>query len=106
MIRPSLVRVGGLAAMVGGVVYAGVGLVAERLVEYLYYMGNIDDNFVAVLLPIGAMVRRQGVPAPQPHSRYPRQARQRRERGAGRGHSQRRKDLRRARRLPQGVATA
>jgi hypothetical protein len=41
--------------MVGGVVYAGVGLIEERLAEYLYYMGNIGDGFVAVLLPLGAM---------------------------------------------------
>jgi hypothetical protein len=50
-----LIRLGGLAAMVGGVVYAGVGLIEERLVEYLYYMGNIGYGFVAVLLPLGAM---------------------------------------------------
>lgn len=49
------VRLGGLAAMVGGVVYAGVGLVEERLAEYLYYMGNIGYGFIAILLPIGAM---------------------------------------------------
>jgi hypothetical protein len=41
--------------MVGGVVYAGVGLGEERLAEYLYYMGNIGDGFIAVLLPVGAM---------------------------------------------------
>jgi hypothetical protein len=41
--------------MAGGVVYAGVGLVEERLVEYLYYTGNIGDGFVAVLQPVGAM---------------------------------------------------
>jgi hypothetical protein len=56
MLRTLLIRSGGLAAMVGGVVYAGVGLVAERLAEYLYYMGNIvGSGFAAVLLPIGAM---------------------------------------------------
>jgi hypothetical protein len=53
--RGNLIRLGGLAAMVGGVVYAGVGLIEERLAEYLYYMGNIGDGFVAVLLPLGAM---------------------------------------------------
>jgi hypothetical protein len=41
--------------MVGGIVYAGVGFVEERLAEYLYYMGNIGDGFIAVLLPVGAM---------------------------------------------------
>jgi hypothetical protein len=53
--RGNFIRLGGLAAMVGGVVYAGVGLIEERLAEYLYYMGNIGDGFVAVLLPLGAM---------------------------------------------------
>ncbi len=41
--------------MVGGVVYAGVGLIEERLVEYLYYMGNIGFGYIAILLPLGAM---------------------------------------------------
>jgi hypothetical protein len=50
-----LIRLGGLAAMVGGVVYAGVGLVEERLAEYLYYVDSISYGFVAVLLPLGAM---------------------------------------------------
>jgi hypothetical protein len=50
-----LIRLGGFAAMVGGVVYAGVGLVEERLAEYLYYMSSISYGFVAVLLPLGAM---------------------------------------------------
>jgi hypothetical protein len=50
-----LIRLGGLASIVGGAVYAGVGLVEERLAEYLYYMGNIGDGFIAVLLPVGAM---------------------------------------------------
>jgi hypothetical protein len=53
--RGGLIRLGGLAAMVGGVVYAGVGLVEEQLAVYLYYMGNIGGGFVAVLLPLGAM---------------------------------------------------
>ncbi len=55
MKHTQLIRLGGLAAMVGGVVYAGVGLVEERLAEYLYYMGNIGGGFVAVLLPLEAM---------------------------------------------------
>jgi hypothetical protein len=50
-----LIRLGGLAAMMGGIVYAGVGLVEERLAEYLYYAGNIGYGFIAVLLPLGAM---------------------------------------------------
>jgi hypothetical protein len=50
-----LIRFGGLAAMVGGVVYAGVGLIEERLAEYLYYMDNIGYGFIGVLLPLGAM---------------------------------------------------
>jgi hypothetical protein len=41
--------------MVGGVVYAGVGLTEARLVEYLYYVNNIGYGFVAILLPLGAM---------------------------------------------------
>jgi hypothetical protein len=51
----NLIRLGGFAAMVGGVVCAGVGLIEERLVEYLYYMGNINYGFIAVLLPLGVM---------------------------------------------------
>jgi hypothetical protein len=51
--------------MVGGVVYAGVGLVEERLVEYLYYVGNIGDGFIAVLLPVGAMAAMAAVHALQ-----------------------------------------
>ncbi len=51
----NLIRLGGFAAMVGGIVYAGVGLIVERLAEYLYYMGNIGYGFIAVLLPLGAM---------------------------------------------------
>jgi hypothetical protein len=45
-----LIRLGGLAAMMGGIVYAGVGLVEERLAEYLYYAGNIGYGFIAVLI--------------------------------------------------------
>ena len=49
----SLIRLGGLAAMVGGVVYAGVAFIVEQpLAEYLYYMGNIGFGFIAVLLPL------------------------------------------------------
>ena len=52
----SLIRLGRLAAMVGGVVYAGVAFIVEQpLAEYLYYMGNIGFGFIAVLLPLGAM---------------------------------------------------
>ena len=51
----NLVRLGGLAAMVGGVVYGGVGLVEERLAEYLYYVDSIGYGFIAILLPVGAM---------------------------------------------------
>ncbi len=50
-----LIRLGGLAAMVGGAAYTGVGLIEERLAEYLYYMGNIGYGFIAVFLPLGAM---------------------------------------------------
>ena len=49
----SFTRLGGLAAMVGGVVYAGVGLTEARLAEYLYYVNNIGYGFVAILLPLG-----------------------------------------------------
>jgi hypothetical protein len=63
-----LIRLGGLASMVGGVVYAGVGLVEERLVEYLYYMGNIGDGFIAVSLPLGAMAAIAAVHALQRES--------------------------------------
>jgi hypothetical protein len=55
MERASLIRLGGLAAIVGGIVYAGVGLIEERLAEYLYYMANIGGGFIAVLMPLGAM---------------------------------------------------
>jgi hypothetical protein len=51
----NLIRLGGLAAMVGGVLYAGVGLLVGRLAEYLYYMGNIGYGFVAISLPLGTM---------------------------------------------------
>ena len=52
----NLIRLAGLAAMVGGVVYAGVAFIVEQpLAEYLYYMGNIAYGFIAVSLPLGAM---------------------------------------------------
>jgi hypothetical protein len=50
-----LIRLGGLAAMVGGVVYAGVGLLKGRLAEELVYIGNIGYGFIVVSLPLGAM---------------------------------------------------
>jgi hypothetical protein len=50
-----LIRLGGLAAMVGGVVYAGVGLLKGRLAEELVYIGNIGYGFLVVSLPLGAM---------------------------------------------------
>ena len=50
-----LIRLGGLAAIVGGVLYAGVGLSEGRMAEYLYYMGNIGFGLVAVSLPLGAV---------------------------------------------------
>jgi hypothetical protein len=54
--RTFLIRLGGLAAIAGGVVYAGVSLMEEHpLAEYLYYMGNIGSGFIAILLPVGAM---------------------------------------------------
>ena len=56
MKRTSLIRLGGLAAIVGGVVYAGVALLTgPYFVEYLYYMSEIGYGFIAVLLPLGAM---------------------------------------------------
>ncbi len=42
--KHTLIRLGGLTAMVGDVVYAGVGLVEDRIAEYLYYMGNIGQG--------------------------------------------------------------
>ena len=50
-----LVRLGGLAAMVGGVVYAGVGLLEVHLGEELVYIGNIGYRFLVVSLPLGTM---------------------------------------------------
>jgi hypothetical protein len=51
----NLIRFGGLAAMVGGVLYAGVGLLVGRLAEELVYIGNIGYGFIVVSLPLGAM---------------------------------------------------
>jgi hypothetical protein len=51
----NLIRFGGLAAMVGGVLYAGVGLLVGRLAEELAYIGNIGYGFIVVSLPLGAM---------------------------------------------------
>ena len=51
----NLIRLGGLAAMVGGVLYAGVGLLVGRLAEELVYIGNIGYGFIVVALPLGAM---------------------------------------------------
>jgi len=53
-----LIRLGGLAAMVGGVLYAGVGLLVGRLAEKLAFVipiGNIGYVFIVVSLPLGAM---------------------------------------------------
>ena len=50
-----LVRLGGLGAMVGGVVYAGVGLLEVHLGEELVYIGNIGYRFLVVSLPLGTM---------------------------------------------------
>jgi hypothetical protein len=56
MKRTSLIRLGGLAAMVGGVVYAGVAFLAgPYFAETLYYMSEIGYGYIAVLLPLGAM---------------------------------------------------
>ena len=55
MSSSSLVRLGGLAAMVGGVLYTGVGLLVGRLAEELVYIGNIGYGFIVVSLPLGAM---------------------------------------------------
>jgi len=41
--------------MVGGVVYAGVGLLEEHLAEELVYIGNIGYRFIVVSLPLGAI---------------------------------------------------
>jgi hypothetical protein len=51
----NLIRLGGLAAMVGGVLYAGVGLLVGRLAEELVYIGSIGYGFIVVSLPLGAM---------------------------------------------------
>ena len=51
----NLIRLGGLAAMVGGVVYAGVGLLEKRLAEDLVFTGNIGYRIIVVSLPLGTM---------------------------------------------------
>ena len=51
----NLIRLGGLAAMVGGVLYAGVSMLVGRLAEELVYIGNIGYGFIVVSLPLGAM---------------------------------------------------
>jgi hypothetical protein len=51
----NLIRWGGVAAMVGGVVYAGVGLLAKRLAEDLVFTGNLGYRIIVVSLPLGTM---------------------------------------------------
>jgi hypothetical protein len=51
----NLIRLGGLGAMVGGVGYAGVGLLEVHLGEGLVYIGNIGYRFIVVSLPLGTM---------------------------------------------------
>jgi hypothetical protein len=41
--------------MVGGVVYAGVGLLEEHLAEDLVFTGNIGYRFIVVSLPLGTI---------------------------------------------------
>jgi len=56
MKRTDLVRLGGLAAMVGGVVYVGLVLLTDPYwLEQLYYVNTIGYGFVAILQPLGAM---------------------------------------------------
>jgi hypothetical protein len=50
-----LIRLGGVAAMVGGVLYAGVGLLEKRLAEDLVFTGNIGYRIIVVSLPLGTM---------------------------------------------------
>jgi hypothetical protein len=54
-----LIRLGGLAAIVGGIVYAGGSLLLARgpLLggEFFLYMNSFGSGFFAVLLPLGAM---------------------------------------------------
>jgi len=51
----NLIRLGGIAAMVGGVLYAGVGLLEEHLAEDLVFTGNIGYRIIVVSLPLGTM---------------------------------------------------
>ena len=59
MKRTDLVRLGGLAGMVGGIVYAGGSLLLAKgpLLggEFLLYIDSFGSGFFAVLLPLGAM---------------------------------------------------
>jgi len=51
----NLIRLGGVAAMAGGLVYAGVGLLEEHLAEDLVFTGNIGYRIIVVSLPLGTM---------------------------------------------------
>jgi hypothetical protein len=51
----NLIRLGGVAAMVGGVLYAGVGLLEKHLAEDLVFTGNIGYRVIVVSLPLGTM---------------------------------------------------
>ena len=51
----NLIRLGGLAAMVGAVLYAGVGLLEKHLAEDLVFTGNIGYRFIVVSLPLGTI---------------------------------------------------
>jgi len=59
MKRTSLIRLGGVAAMVGGVVYAGGSLLLAKGPvlggEFFLYIDSFGSGFFAVLLPLGAM---------------------------------------------------
>jgi len=51
-----LIRLGGLAAVLGGVVYVGLVLLGGPYwLEGLYYIDTIRYGFVAILQPLGAM---------------------------------------------------
>jgi hypothetical protein len=51
----NLIRLGGVAAMVGGVLYAGVGLLEKHLAEDLVFSGYIGYRIIVVSLPLGTM---------------------------------------------------
>jgi hypothetical protein len=55
MSSSSLIRLGGLAAMVGGVLYAGVGLLEKHLGEDLVFTGNLGYRIIVVSLPLGTI---------------------------------------------------